>query len=116
MCGPKPSYPPAFPMSMRHLAWKLAAVLKGQATPQLLTTYQSKRHPVGMLVAEQSMTGPAAVLFEKEMRGNAQLHLEEPLPILYPIVGYRYSSAAVLSDDAVPSVQGEVESLEPLEL
>jgi 2-polyprenyl-6-methoxyphenol hydroxylase-like FAD-dependent oxidoreductase len=102
--------------SAQNLAWKLAAVLKGQATPQLLTTYQTERHPVGTLVAEQSMTGPAAVLFEKEMRGNAQLHLKDPLPILYPIVGYRYRSAAILSDDAVPPAQGEVELLEPLEL
>ena len=102
--------------SAQNLAWKLAAVLKGQATPQLLTTYQTERHPVGTLVAEQSMTGSAAVLFEKEMRGNAQRHLKEPLPILYPIVGYRYRSAAILSEDAVPPAQGEVELLEPLEL
>src|SRR6266566_8590683 len=102
--------------SAQNLGWKLAAVLKGQATPELLATYETERHPVGTLVAEQSMTGPAAVLFEKEMRGNAQLHLKDPLPILYPIVGYRYRSAAILSDDAVPPAQGEVELLEPLEL
>jgi hypothetical protein len=62
------------------------------------------------------MTGPAAVLFEKEMRGNAQLHLKEPLPILYPIVGYRYCSGAILLEDEIPPTQGEVELLEPLEL
>jgi len=102
--------------SAQNLAWKLAAVLKGKATPQLLTTYQTERHPVGTLVAEQSMTGPAAVLFEREMRGNAQLHLKDPLPILYPIVGYRYRSAAILSEDTAKASQTEVELLEPLEL
>src|SRR5215831_6919424 len=56
--------------SAQNLAWKLAAVLKGQATAQLLATYQTERHPVGRLAAEQSLTGPAAVLFEQEMRGN----------------------------------------------
>src|SRR6266700_6298880 len=40
--------------SAQNLAWKLAAVLKGQATPQLLETYQTERHPVGWLAAEQS--------------------------------------------------------------
>lgn len=102
--------------SAQNLAWKLAAVLKGHASPQLLTTYQTERHPAGWLAAEQSLTGPAAVLFEKEIRGNSQLHLKEPLPILYPIVGYRYRSAAILSEDEVPPVQEEVELLEPLEL
>src|SRR5215469_8592690 len=102
--------------SAQNLAWKLAAVLKGQATSQLLTTYQIERHPVGTLVAEQSMTGPAAVVFEKEMRGNAQLHLKEPLPILYPIVGYRYRSAAILSEDTANASPNEFELLEPLEL
>src|SRR5207237_10212564 len=37
-----------------NLAWKLAAVLKGQATPALLTTYDSERRPVGYLAAEES--------------------------------------------------------------
>ncbi len=100
--------------SAQNLAWKLAAVLKGQATVQLLATYQAERHPVGKLVAEQSLTGPAAVLFEKEMRGNSQLHLKEPLPILYPMVGYRYRSEAILSEDAAPSSPDAIELLEPL--
>ncbi len=40
----------------QNLAWKLAAVLKGQASPQLLATYQTERHPVGWFAAEQSLT------------------------------------------------------------
>lgn len=102
--------------SAQNLAWKLAAVLKGQATVQLLATYQTERHPVGKLAAEQSLTGPAAVLFEKAMRGTSQLHLKEPLPILYPIVGYRYRSEAILSEDAASSSPDAIELLEPLSL
>lgn len=102
--------------SAQNLAWKLAMVLKRQATPQLLETYQTERHPVGILAAGQSMTGPAAVLFEKEMRGNETLHLKDPLPIPYPIVGYRYRSAAILSEDIARASQNEFELLEPLEL
>lgn len=102
--------------SAQNLAWKLAAVLKGKATPQLLTTYQTERHPVGKLAVEQSMTGPAAVLFEKELRGNSLLHLKDPLPIVYPIVGYRYRSEAILSEDAAPSSSDEIELLASLEL
>lgn len=85
--------------SAQNLAWKLAAVLKGQASPSLLHTYQTERHPVGLLAAEQSMTGPAMALFEREMQGHTQLQAQRQLPILTPIVGYRYRSAAVLADD-----------------
>jgi putative polyketide hydroxylase len=102
--------------SAQNLAWKLAAVLKGQASPSLLATYQVERHPVGKLVAEQSLTGPAAVLFEKEMRGRSDLHLKEPLPILYPIIGYRYRSEAIITQDPAPALRDEIELLEPLEL
>src|SRR6266700_145018 len=100
--------------SAQNLAWKLATVLKGHAAPELLATYQMERHPVGRLVAEQSLTGPAAVLFEKEVRGSSLLYLKEPLPILYPIVGYRYHSEAILSEDTTLASQDKIELLEPL--
>ncbi|MEW2130097.1 FAD-dependent monooxygenase [Streptomyces sp. NPDC005435] len=37
-----------------NLSWKLAAVLHGQASPALLDTYQSERHPVGRAVLRSS--------------------------------------------------------------
>jgi 2-polyprenyl-6-methoxyphenol hydroxylase-like FAD-dependent oxidoreductase len=46
--------------SAQNLAWKLAAVLKGQAPPRLLATYEAERRPVGVLASEQSLVGPAA--------------------------------------------------------
>ncbi|MEU9453864.1 FAD-dependent monooxygenase [Streptomyces sp. NPDC048277] len=37
-----------------NLGWKLAAVLHGHASPDLLDTYQSERHPVGRSVVRSS--------------------------------------------------------------
>ncbi|WP_316772824.1 FAD-dependent monooxygenase [Streptomyces sasae] len=37
-----------------NLSWKLAAVLHGHASPDLLDTYQSERHPVGRTVLRSS--------------------------------------------------------------
>jgi len=71
--------------SVQNLAWKLGAVL----------------------------TGPAAVLFEKEMRGSSQL--QGTAANLDPIVGYRYRSEAILADDPVPPAQDELELLKLLE-
>ncbi len=39
---------------VHNLAWKLAAVLKGQAAPALLATYDHERRPVGSAAAEMS--------------------------------------------------------------
>ena len=105
--------------SAQNLGWKLAAVLKGQATPQLLATYQTERRPVGLLAAQQSMMGSGAILFGKEIaeaRGSALPSLKEQLSIMYPIVGYRYRSEAILSEDAATPAQDGIELLKPLEL
>jgi 2-polyprenyl-6-methoxyphenol hydroxylase-like FAD-dependent oxidoreductase len=37
-----------------NLGWKLAAVVQGTASPDLLDTYQAERHPVGKLVLRSS--------------------------------------------------------------
>lgn len=39
---------------VHNLAWKLASVLQGNATPELLKTYSPERQPVGWYNAEQS--------------------------------------------------------------
>jgi 2-polyprenyl-6-methoxyphenol hydroxylase-like FAD-dependent oxidoreductase len=41
---------------VHNLAWKLAAVLGGQAAPSLLETYNLERQPIGLYVAETSGT------------------------------------------------------------
>lgn len=38
-----------------NLAWKLAAVLDGEAGPELLDTYQAERHPVAWMTLQQAL-------------------------------------------------------------
>lgn len=101
---------------VHNLAWKLAAVLKGQAAPALLTTYDVERRPVGRKAAEKSAQradkhGLLAVkawqiwlmqaflklsrlgLLRKAMSKNAQM--ASPWSIGY---GYQYHSSAIIPD------------------
>ncbi len=41
---------------VHNLAWKLALVLQGQASPRLLDSYEPERKPVGRFTVEQSFT------------------------------------------------------------
>ena|SRR5579859_5626027 len=68
-------------------AQKLAAVIDGQAGPELLSTYQTERHPVGRFAAHQSLTGPADAELPEGVKSG--LRPEEDLPFFYPMVGYR---------------------------
>ncbi len=85
--------------SAQNLAWKLAAVLKGHASQDLLSTYEAERHPVARLAAEQSLVGPAASLLTKGS-DDKLLPLEKRVPFFSLVAGYRYRSQAILSDDA----------------
>lgn len=89
--------------SAQNLAWKLVAIIKGQAGPALLSTYQTERHPVGRFAAHQSLTGPGAAILAEGVK--SALRPEEELPYFYPIVGYRYRSQAVMTEDASSSEQ-----------
>jgi 2-polyprenyl-6-methoxyphenol hydroxylase-like FAD-dependent oxidoreductase len=85
--------------SAHNLAWKLAAVIKGEADPLLLDTFHTERHPVGAFSARQSLTGPSL----KAIRVGDEaprLPLDEEVPMFNLLIGYRYRSAAVVADDA----------------
>jgi hypothetical protein len=97
--------------SAQNLAWKLAAVIRGQATPQLLTTYQSERHSVGRLASEQSLVGPAASLLTQGS-DDKLLPAEKKVSLFSIIAGYRYHSQAVFSEEATPSAPDEIELLD----
>ncbi|OBH48982.1 FAD-dependent monooxygenase [Mycobacterium mantenii] len=85
--------------SAHNLAWKLAAVLHGRATPELLATYHPERHPVGRFAARQSLTGPSVALLRAG--GDApQLPADEECSMFALLIGYRYRSAAVVTRDA----------------
>ncbi len=100
--------------SAHNLAWKLAALLKGYAGPQLLSTYQTERHPVGWLAAEQSLTGPAAALFAEAGEEGTLDPLKKQFPFLQPILGYRYRSEAILSEDTATPEQEGIDLLDSL--
>jgi len=77
-----------------NIAWKLALVVKGEAGPPLLDTYEKERQHVGVFTAEQA--------YLRYVTRDAKYLLTEGLP---PIendlnveVGYRYHSSAVLAD------------------
>jgi putative polyketide hydroxylase len=97
--------------SAQNLAWKLAAVLDGAASPELLATYQTERHPVGRLASEQSLVGPAASVLTHGSDDNL-LGTDKRIPLFSLIAGYRYRSQAGLDEDAGPSSPAEIELLE----
>lgn len=45
----------------QNLTWKLAAVLKGQASAELLDTYEIERQPIARINSEQSLTNAAKI-------------------------------------------------------
>lgn len=82
-----------------NLAWKLAAVLRGQATPQLLTTYDVERQPIGRLAAEESgMAADERGLLSMERSAGSYIHRQFRM-LGY---GYQYASRAIIEEaDAV---------------
>jgi putative polyketide hydroxylase len=85
--------------SAHNLAWKLAAVLQGPAGPALLATYHAERHPVGRFAARQSLTGPTVALLPLS-DDRPQLPADEECSMFALLIGYRYRSAAVVTDEA----------------
>jgi 2-polyprenyl-6-methoxyphenol hydroxylase-like FAD-dependent oxidoreductase len=80
-----------------NLAWKLALVLKGIAGPQLLTTYETERRPVGKFTVEQAytryVTRSATYLGAKDY---------QPLANDFNIeLGYVYRSPAIIAEDDI---------------
>ena len=87
-----------------NLAWKLAAVVRGEAGPALLETYDAERHPVGLLTM-----GQALALWGSRI-GEGQNGQTEPLLDYAAIAfGYRYQSAAVAgtADDDRPALPAQ---------
>jgi len=84
-----------------NMAWKLAMVLKGEAGPALLDTYEQERHPVGALTIEQAYT-------RYVRRIAPELGMDDIQPLVDELsmeIGYRYQSPAIVpGDDALDSV------------
>jgi putative polyketide hydroxylase len=80
-----------------NLAWKLAAVLKGQAAPALLATYDEERRPVARFTTEQAGLRTALTSFDPGAKSETPL-----ADNLVIITGYQYNSQAVISEDEAP--------------
>ncbi|MEU8437220.1 FAD-dependent monooxygenase [Streptomyces sp. NPDC029216] len=81
-----------------NLAWKLAAVLRGQAGPALLDSYQAERRPVAVLTLEQAMlrlTDPR-LHWDTSPRMAPARAAAGVLNAPVVQVGYRYDSHAVI--------------------
>ena len=81
-----------------NLAWKLAAVLTGQAGPGLLDSYQAERRPVAQLALEQSLLRMAEPRLHWGDGPDAAAARAAAGAVNAPIVqvGYRYDSGAVI--------------------
>ncbi|CAF1247093.1 unnamed protein product [Adineta steineri] len=85
-----------------NLAWKLGAVLKGSARPELLSTYDVERLPVGRTAAEVSASAA-------DERGL--ITMKKSLSLISSIFqrmfiisghGYTYSSQAIAAESTLP--------------
>jgi len=78
-----------------NLAWKLAAVIKGNANPNLLETYHKERYPVAKLTTDYA----SSLLFRAANREEGSLNNMDGLAVT---VGYQYCSEAILDESATP--------------
>jgi hypothetical protein len=87
---------------VHNLAWKLAAVLHGVASPSLLETYHDERAPVGHAITEQSLANATSMGRLEQTKKNASAR-PEYLNEQGMIFGAKYTSRAVVPDgtDAV---------------
>ncbi|WP_020666529.1 FAD-dependent oxidoreductase [Amycolatopsis nigrescens] len=78
-----------------NLAWKLAAVLNGQAGQALLDTYEDERRPVAQTTLETAMR----LLHDRHQGTGDDVTKVDDLAMIF---GYRYHSAAVSTETSVP--------------
>jgi putative polyketide hydroxylase len=79
----------------RNLAWKLAAVVKGEAGPALLDTYEAERLPLCRQNVEQAYTRYATRVVPE--RGSDDV--QPPIADLELEIGLVMRSAAIMSEE-----------------
>ena len=87
---------------VHNLAWKLATVLNGQASTDLLDTYEAERLPVGQIAAEVSAIGcddrgMPPVPFSPTFMYSAWKKI-----FIIAGFGYRYASKAICAESTWP--------------
>jgi putative polyketide hydroxylase len=86
---------------VHNLAWKLAAVVHGQAQPSLLDTYDKERRPLAELITKTSLLN-ALSMGRTARQETAKLPRPEFLNEQGLIFGARYVSSAVIPDGTAP--------------
>ncbi len=86
---------------VQNLCWKLAAVLTGAASPDLLDTYHDERQPVARAITEQSLLNATSMGRMEQTRKNAGAR-PEYLNEQGMIFGAAYASRAVVPDGSPP--------------
>jgi 2-polyprenyl-6-methoxyphenol hydroxylase-like FAD-dependent oxidoreductase len=77
-----------------NLAWKLAAVVRGHATPELLDTYETERRPIGVLTVGQAYT-------RWVRRVDPELGVADAPPVIDDLtmeIGYLHGADALYAD------------------
>lgn len=98
---------------VHNLAWKLAAVLRGAASPRLLETYHDERQPVARAITEQSLINATSMGRMEQTRKNASAR-PEYLNEQGMIFGATYTSRAVVPDGTdAPQVANAVTDYVP---
>jgi hypothetical protein len=78
------------------LAWKLALVVKGQAAPSLLNSYEIERRPVARIAIARAI----ANYVERLLPDRQDLRIrEDEYGLVETAMGYRYRSDVIIADD-----------------
>lgn len=102
-----------------NLAWKLASVVRGAAGPSLLATYDAERRPVATLTVENAVRSgrqqfahatPGERLTGQDTRVTSTIPPPEPVDDLAVMLGYWYTSAAVVGADTTPPTLDALEA------
>ena len=98
---------------VHNLVWKLAAVLKGIASPLLLDTYHDERQPVARAITEQSLINATSMGRLEQTKKNVGAR-PEYLNEQGLIFGATYTSQAIVPDGtAAPYVANSVTDYVP---
>ncbi len=96
----------------QNLAWKLAAVLRGEAGDALLDSYDAERRPVGEAVTHTSLLN-ALSMGRTARQTEAVLPRKEFLNEIGLVFGARYASRAVVSQEEPAPVTDAIEAYVP---
>ena len=89
---------------VHNLAWKLAAVLRGEAGSSLLDTYHDERQPIGRVITEQSLDNSVSMGRLGGQTSGTAIARPEYLNEQGMIFGATYASSAVVPDGTAPPI------------